>query len=133
MPTPCYPSVMPYKDKDKLKEYNRQRAETLYESYKARRQKLYELLGGCCYLCGALEGKWGLHLHHMEYHPTESDYPRDSSAMSTRLKRITEAENNLERFRLLCPQCHRSIEMAKVMTTNPNLNSERLFELLEIK
>lgn len=110
---------------DHKKEYDRKRAENVYKEFIIRRERVLELLGGECYLCGNKAVK-GFHLHHKEYHPVESDYPRHSKSMYVRLKRVKEAEENPQRFSLLCPYHHKIIEQLKFKT----INRERLYELI---
>jgi hypothetical protein len=95
------------------REYDRQRAQRVYADFKERKQRMIELLGGKCCICGVEHARF--HLHHIIYHPTESNYPRHSKAMSVRLKRLLEAEQHPERFKLLCGKCHLAVEHVKSM------------------
>lgn len=103
---------MVYANLEKRKEYNRQRAQKVYEDFVARKSQLMEVFGNKCFLCGC-SAKKGFHFHHVSY-TDESSYPRNSKAMSTRLKRLAEAEANPERFKLLCAKCHGSLELIRV-------------------
>jgi hypothetical protein len=103
---------MAWDEKAYQKEYQRKRAAKMYLDFSERRLKLFERLGNVCFICGKLAGK-GFHLHHVEYHPVESDYPRDAKSMINRLRRLLEAEEHPERFALLCPYDHSAIECAK--------------------
>lgn len=87
------------------KEYQRKRAARKYADFKLRRTMLFEKLGGKCSICSKKAVK-GFNLHHVYYHPIESDYPTHSKSFSIRLKRLYEAEEYPERFQLLCPPCH---------------------------
>lgn len=95
------------------KKYDRERARKVYEDFKDRRATLLrDVFGGTCALCERAMEK-GLHLHHVEYHPEDSNYPRHSRSMYVRLKRLVEAENHPERFTALCPTCHCLVESVK--------------------
>lgn len=94
------------------REYQRKRAEKVYKNFHERRFKIFELLGNECQLCKE-PAKKGFHLHHVEYHSIESNYPRNSKSMVTRLKRLKEAEEHPERFALLCNRCHSVLEWIK--------------------
>lgn len=94
------------------KEYDRKRASEIYEDFKIRRIEVFKLFNNECFLCGKT-AKVGFHLHHTEYHPVESNYPRHSKSMYVRLKRLNEAEKNPNRFVLLCPIHHKLIEIIK--------------------
>ncbi len=108
------------------KSYDAAHQRKLYAEYKERRAKLEESMGNECYLCH--QGKrLCFHLHHRTYHPTESNYPRNSKAMNVRRKRLKEAEDHPERFALLCPTCHRIITALEF----GSIDIERLKELLE--
>lgn len=89
-----------------------------------------DVFNGECYLCAKPAGR-NFHLHHHEYHPTESDYPRSGRSLYIRLKRLSEAEIHPERFRLLCARCHRRVE-GLVSELGRTTNLERLSELLRI-
>ena len=97
----------------------------LYEQFKLRREALYELFGNQCYLCRQGKRKH-FHLHHREYHPTESNYPRNSSSMNVRRKRLAEAEAHPERFALLCPSCHQMVTLLQ----HSSIDADRLKELI---
>lgn len=110
------------------KEYDRLRAKRTYEDFKKRKNNLVvNVFNGKCFLCSA-EHRKGFHLHHVFYHAIESNYPRNSKAMSTRLKRLAEAEKNPERFRLLCPKCHILLESLKALIDTVDL--KKLKEIL---
>lgn len=111
------------------REYQRKRAEKLYADFCERRLKVFNLLGGKCFLCEKPAVK-GFHLHHVEYHPTESDYPRNSKSMVTRLKRLKEAEEHPERFCLLCPKHHSMVEF--MLRKLKGICISRLFKLLKL-
>lgn len=76
----------------------------VYERFKNKRNIVFIKLGGKCEVCEKIPETF--HLHHKEYHPIESNYPRHSKAMNIRIKRVNEAFNNPKRFSLLCPRCH---------------------------
>jgi hypothetical protein len=109
------------------KEYDRKRAETAYEDFKQRRASLIYLLGGVCKMCSRDKH---LHLHHVVYHPTESNYRRTSKDFWTRLKRLKEAEQHPERFELLCGGCHR--EWEAVLRITKKLGKEFLIQRLSL-
>lgn len=98
--------------KDK-KEYDRLRAEKIYRDFQKRRINIMKILGNICFLCGK-KAEVGFHLHHKYYCLIESNYPRHSKSMYVRLKRLTEAEKNPDRFVLLCPKHHRLVELLKI-------------------
>ena len=107
------------------KAYDAAHQRKLYVVYRQQRDDLEEQLGNVCYLCK--QGKRNcFHLHHREYHPTESNYPRHSNAMSVRRKRLKEAQAHPERFALLCPTCHRLITALEF----GDIDRERLKELI---
>lgn len=120
---------MAYKDPEARREYNRQRAASLYEDYVTRRDALMLHFGDECYLCAKAAGKH-FHLHHVEYHPTESDYPRSGRSLYVRIKRLSEAEATPGRFRLLCAGCHGYLEMV-LGAAGKGFNKDRLLELLK--
>ncbi len=94
------------------REYNREYAKQKYDDFRVRKDQVsLESFGGKCYLCGSSENYQYYHLHHIEYGP-DSDYVRNSKAQWTREMRLREAEEHPERFRLLCPKCHRLITTA---------------------
>ena len=109
--------------------YDNKRAKQQYEKFQQRRADLLIKLGNVCYLCNADAIK-GFHLHHLEYDEVESNYPRHSKSMSVRIKRLEEAENNPERFKLLCPKCHRILSGIETLVTDVNIT--KLFSLLKI-
>lgn len=109
------------------KVYDRKRSQKLYEEFKKRREAILVTLGNECYLCGK-KAKKGFNLHHIEYHPVESNYPTHSKSMHVREKRLKEAENHPERFRLLCPKCH--FLFSSVENLFKKVNKEHLLELL---
>lgn len=87
------------------KEYDKLRARKIYEEFKERRLRLIkDVFNDQCYVCHD-EAEQGFHFHHVEYYP-DSNYPRHSKSMNVRLKRLSEAEQYPERFRLLCGACH---------------------------
>jgi len=92
-------------------DYEQRRQHALYADFKQRRLRIYALLGGRCFICEKKKSVY--HLHHVEYHPVESAYPRTGKAMWTRWLRLREAEAHPERFRLLCSRCHLLIEHLK--------------------
>lgn len=110
------------------REYQRQRAVRVYADFHKRRLELFKVFGNECYLCGRPAIK-GFHLHHTEYHPVESNYKRDSRSMSTRIKRLKEAEAHPERFALLCPHDHRLVEFCKGMGF-ASIKIDRLLKLI---
>lgn len=85
------------------KAYNRQRRAEEYADFQTRRREFVSQKGGDCYLCGITNVHF--HFHHLEY-SEESNYPRNSKSMSTRWKRLLEAEAFPDRFAILCPRCH---------------------------
>jgi hypothetical protein len=95
---------------DKKKEYDRQYKQTQYEEFRKLKDWVTEeLFEGECFLCGTQEGHTEFHLHHLRYHPEDSSYARNSKAQWTRNLRLKEAIEHPERFRLLCPACHRMV------------------------
>ncbi len=91
------------------REYNRAYAKQKYDDFRVRKDQVsLEHFGGCCFLCGASENYEHYHLHHIEYGP-DAEYQRNSKAQWTREMRLREAEEHPERFRLLCPKCHRLV------------------------
>jgi hypothetical protein len=108
------------------KEYDAQHQRNLYKKYREDRNNLEKSMGNKCYLCDQ-EKRNCFHLHHREYHPTESNYPRNSRSMYVRRKRLKEAQEHPERFALLCPTCHRLLHSLE----RSIINKERLSELLE--
>ena len=114
------------------KEYDRKRAAKLYGVFKKRRMALFKELGGCCSLCSKKAVK-GFHLHHVKYHAEESDCPTHSKSMSVRLKRLEEAEQNPDRFRLLCPRCHMTISHLETVLRKDRRSWDTLSELLASK
>jgi len=101
---------MPYKEKSRKLEKDREYSAKRYEDFRQRKDKLcLETLGGRCYICLEDEGANEYHLHHLEYVEGESDYNRDSDSLWNRIRRLEEAEAHPERFRLLCPKCHRAV------------------------
>lgn len=115
------------KTPEEKKEYDRAHNKALYTQFQEQRVKVFALLGDECYLCRIPAVK-GFHLHHISYHKTESAYARHSNSMNTRLKRSQEAFDHPERFKLLCPQCHRKVEFLR--TGKVKLDRVRLDELL---
>lgn len=104
---------MAYTNPADRREYNRQRAARLYAEYVERRDRLMAtLFGGKCFTCDKAAGKH-FHLHHVEYHETESAYARSGRSLHVRILRVAEAEAHPERFRLLCGRCHRILEAIK--------------------
>ena len=99
------------------KKYDLERVAETYRLFKIRREAILERLGGKCFLCDA-KAKKGYHLHHHEYHDVESDYPRNSKSFSVRLKRLKEAEVHPERFKVLCPTCHKAISLLEYKEIN---------------
>ena len=116
------------KSKFDKKAYDAEHQRKLYAVYKEQRQALEEQFGNVCYLCNQSKRKC-FHLHHRVYHPTESDYPRNSRSMHVRRKRLKEAQDHPERFSLLCPTCHKLITILEYS----NLNKQHLIELLNDK
>lgn len=107
------------------KEYDAAHQRKLYAEYRERRDKLEASMGNECYLCRQTK-RSSFHLHHREYHPTESNYPRNSNSMNVRRKRLKEAEDHPERFALLCPTCHRMVTALEF----GDIDRERLKELV---
>ena len=101
---------MPYKERAKKLENDRKYSAKRYADFRERKDRLcLETLGGRCYVCQDEENANEFHLHHLEYMEEESEYERDSKSMHIRRKRLEEAEAHPERFRLLCPKCHRAV------------------------
>jgi hypothetical protein len=111
------------------KEYDRKHTAAKYQEFKERRKAVFRLLGEKCFVCG-IESQKGFDLHHHEYHPEESDYPRDSKTMWTRWKRLMEAEKHPERFRILCKKHHFIVEILKHHDENDHW--EKLKDLAKI-
>lgn len=98
--------------KECKREYDKSRASILYEKFKVTRLEVMLKISSCCEVCFKATER-GFHLHHKEYHETESAYPKHSKAMNVRIKRVKEAEKNPERFAILCPRCHSVVEFLK--------------------
>lgn len=113
------------------KEYDRVRARSIYEEFKNRRLVLFEKLGNKCFLCDK-NAIVGFHLHHLNYHDTESNYPTHSKSMFIRLKRLKEAEENPCRFKLLCPSCHRLFHDIEYNLNNKKIDFSRLTTLFQL-
>jgi hypothetical protein len=111
------------------KEYNRKRAQDSYAVFKERRIRITALLGGKCKLCEV--AKKGLHLHHVFYHPTESNYKRSSKSFWNRLRRLNEAEEHPERFQLLCEGCHLLWERTIYLASKMGVSKEQLIERMK--
>lgn len=108
------------------KEYDRARQRTIYADFKQRRVNWFKkFANNRCFLCN--EKRDYLHLHHTEYHPTESNYPRHSKSQYVRNKRLKEAEGCPSRFKALCASCHWWLEILK----KKNVNIENLIILLK--
>src|SRR5579859_4565838 len=122
------PSYLTQEAWENKKEYNRLRRQKEYEDFKQRRVAVIEAISnGVCFLCGANSN---LHLHHAMYHPTESDYAKNSKTMSVRWKRLEEAEAHPVRFIVLCARCHHNVEEFKRFIANNSINIDRLLRLL---
>ena len=117
---------MTYKNKFDRREYDRVRRKQQYDDFRKRKDAIHQLLGGKCYLCSKKATK-SFHLHHIVYHPIESNYPKTSKCQFTRDKRLSEAETHPERFRLLCPGCHYKVSVFK----SEDIDKDKLFELLQ--
>ncbi len=103
--------------------YDNKRSSHLYSEFRRRKDEIHEILGGSCALCKTSKASHGWHLHHLYYDPVESNYPKNSKSMSTRWKRLIEAENHPERFLLLCVHCHRIVEALKsLVDSGCNIN-----------
>lgn len=101
---------MPYKEKAQKKEADRQYSKARYEQFRIDRNHLcLNILGGMCYICEDDLNAHEFHLHHLEYVEGESDYDRNSKSLWIRIKRVEEATEHPERFKLLCGLCHRSV------------------------
>lgn len=96
------------------KAYDRKHSKKKYAEFVERRTKLVESgkIGTCCGMCKA-KAERTFNFHHLWYHPTESDYPRNAKTQWTRWRRLMEAEQHPERFQLFCAKCHRKIEIKK--------------------
>lgn len=112
---------MAWQRKEADARYNAKR----YESHLLLRAEVLKNLGNECYVCGA--GGCKLDLHHVEYHESESAYPRNGSGWS-RIARVREAHAHPERFRLLCPSCHEVV--THIGEAKPKMNLLRLAELI---
>jgi hypothetical protein len=128
----AYNTFKEYERKENMfdrKEYDRKRAKEMYDVFKARRDKLLkEQFGDQCFLCykKTTKGRPGMHLHHLFY-GDESNYPKNGKLMAIRIKRVEEAEQFPERFKLLCPRCHRMVESLKAL---PNLDFDKILEAI---
>jgi hypothetical protein len=92
------------------KTYDNQYKKARYQEFRAERDRVtLGLFEGKCYLCGNEKDYNAYHFHHLEYHPEDSAYIRNSKAQWTRNLRLQEATNHPERFVLLCPPCHRLV------------------------
>ena len=92
-----------------MRKTNREIQKGQYAKFREAKEKVsLEQFGGKCWLCGKSYGWEGYHLHHIDY-TNESLYERNSKALWTRRLRVAEATEHPERFRLLCPACHRLI------------------------
>ena len=101
---------MPYKEKAHKQAHNRSYSAAQYEQFRIDKNHLcLNVLGGMCYICEEDEDAHEFHLHHLEYVEGESDYDRNSKSFHTRKKRVAEALEHPERFKLLCAKCHRSV------------------------
>ena len=101
---------MPYREKSHKLESDRKYSAAKYEQFRIDKDHLcLNILGGMCYICEDEENAQEFHLHHLEYDEVESDYDRNSKSFHTRRKRVDEAMANPERFKLLCPGCHRAV------------------------
>ena len=108
------------------KEYNRQRQREKYAEFKQRRIAFIKKKGNCCALCRKTKKIYNL--AHKEYHITESDYARHAKSMSVRWKRLIEAENNPDRFNVLCSKCHIGLDSFQALIKEHPI--EKLLELL---
>lgn len=91
-------------------EYDNQYKKARYGEFRAERDRVtLEIYGGKCFLCGSDHGYNQYHFHHLEYHPEDSAYTRNSKAQWTRNLRLQEATDHPDRFVLLCPPCHRLV------------------------
>lgn len=83
------------------KEAERQHQRNIYREYKARRERLVELFGSQCWLCGKKNRIFNF--HHLVIGP----YGRYGHAsMWRRLQQLREIEESPETFRLVCTPCH---------------------------
>lgn len=95
------------------KQYDALNQRKVYDRFKENRTKVYESLGGKCQVCGKVPRAF--HLHHVIYHPIESNYPTHSKAMNIRIKRVNEALAHPERFALLCGRCHQLVTLVSTV------------------
>lgn len=105
------------------KAYDREHSRKKYKEYIERRTSLVESgkLGSCCYFCEA-KAKREFHFHHVQYDPIESNYPKNAKGWS-RWRRLKEAEQHPERFKLLCCKCHGDFEgILRKLKSKYNLN-----------
>ena len=93
---------MAFSSIEKRRAYDRAHQKRLYAKFKEDRQRVIDLLGGCCVKCKTTKN---LQLHHIFYGP-ESNYPRNCKSQNTRRKRVAEALQFPERFELRCAKCH---------------------------
>ena len=92
------------------KQYNRDYVKANYDKFRVEKDEIsLSLFGGKCWLCGGTDNFQHYHLHHLEYNPEDSSYRRNSKAQWTRQLRLEEAKAHPERFKLLCPRCHRLV------------------------
>jgi len=117
------------------KEYDRNRSKQLYDQFRQDKDRVcLEIMGGACYVCGNTEGANKYHLHHVHYHPTESNYERSSKSQWTRVQRVREATAHPERFKLLCGPCHRLVTaLGHQMSRAGAKNKEKLLELVALQ
>jgi hypothetical protein len=101
---------MPYKEKSMKRASDQKYSAAKYEQFRIDKDHVcLNVLGGECYICGDDEDAQNFHLHHVVYDEEESAYARNSKSFHVRRKRLDEAMEHPERFKLLCPACHRSV------------------------
>jgi len=119
---------------DKRREYDRLRQRRLYQEFRDLKDHVcLDIMGGECYLCGRTDNANEYHLHHVEYHPTESAYPKNAKSQWARVKRAREAEAHPERFRLLCPKCHWDLEKVIRIVGTKDWDMTRFKEIIDLE
>jgi 5-methylcytosine-specific restriction endonuclease McrA len=114
------------------------RDEERYARFREKKDQISrDFFGGKCFLCGRTDNYQEYHLHHIEYDPEESNYDTHSRAFWTRVRRLKEATEHPERFRLLCQSCHRLITslgntlVNEVRVSHRTIETDKLIYLLD--
>ena len=110
------------------KEYDRKYSRKKYAEFIQRRENVVKsgTIGDCCFICKK-SAKRDFHFHHCVY-LEESNYPKNCKSGATRWKRLKEAEQFPERFKLLCGKCHLEYE-----TIKRNKNIKNILALLKLE